>query len=83
MQETAALLADCGVTWLHNGFVTLQRGGDSLLLAGIDDPNGYADQKTPQQVAGRSGTPPRKASGCCWPTGTTCLNRNTPPWGRI
>ena len=51
MQETAALLADCGVTWLHNGFVTLQRGGDSLLLAGIDDPNGYADQKTPQQVA--------------------------------
>ena len=51
MQETAALLVDCGVTWLHNGFVTLQRGGDSLLLAGIDDPNGYADQKTPQQVA--------------------------------
>lgn len=51
MQETAALLADCGVTWLHNGFVTLQRGGDSLLLAGINDPNGYADQKTPQQVA--------------------------------
>ena len=51
MQETAALLADCGVTWLHNGFVTLQRGGDSLLLAGIDDPNGYADQKTPEQVA--------------------------------
>ena len=51
MQETAALLADCGVTWLHNGFVTLQRGGDSLLLAGIDDPNGYADQKTPEELA--------------------------------
>ena len=51
MQETAALLADCGVTWLHNGFVTLQRGGDSLLLAGIDDPNGYADQKTVQELA--------------------------------
>ena len=51
MQETAALLADCGVTWLHNDFVTLQRGGDSLLLAGIDDPNGYADQKTPEELA--------------------------------
>lgn len=51
ISSPAALLADCGVTWLHNGFVTLQRGGDSLLLAGIDDPNGYADQKTPQQVA--------------------------------
>ena len=50
MQETAALLADCGVTWLHNGFVTLQRGGDSLLLAGIDDPNGYADQPTVAQL---------------------------------
>lgn len=51
MQETAALLADCGVTWLHNGFVTLQRGGDSLLLAGIDDPNGYADQEAPEELA--------------------------------
>lgn len=26
MQETAALLADCGVTWLHNGFVTASAG---------------------------------------------------------
>lgn len=50
-QETAALLADCGVTWLHNGFVTLQRGGDSRSWRASTTPNGYADQKTPQQVA--------------------------------
>ena len=64
MQETAALLADCGVTWLHNGFVPLQRGGDSLLLAGIDDPNGYADQKTPQ--AGGPGGPGRRPREGFW-----------------
>ena len=40
-------------------------------------------RKRPSRWPGRSGTPPRRASGCCWPTGTTCLNRNTPPWGRI
>ena len=52
MQEHLTLRqAEAVALRLHNGFVTLQRGGDSLLLAGIDDPNGYADQKTPQQVA--------------------------------
>jgi len=40
-----------GVTVLSNEFLTLERGGDTLVLAGIDDPNGYADQKTPEQVA--------------------------------
>ena len=28
-----------------------ERGGDTILLAGVDDPNGYADQKTPAQLA--------------------------------
>ncbi len=27
------------------------RGGDTVVLAGIDDPNGYADQKTPEELA--------------------------------
>ena len=27
------------------------QGGDSVVLAGIDDPNGYADQKTPEELA--------------------------------
>ena len=40
-----------GVTVLSNRFVTLERGGDTVVLAGIDDPNGYADQKSPETLA--------------------------------
>ena len=40
-----------GVTVLSNQFVPLERNGDTIVLAGIDDPNGYADQKTPETVA--------------------------------
>ena len=40
-----------GVTVLSNRFVTLERNGDTAVLAGIDDPNGYADQKTPEELA--------------------------------
>ena len=45
------ILTANGVTVLSNQFVPLERNGDTITLAGIDDPNGYADQKTPQQVA--------------------------------
>ena len=44
-------LEAAGVTVLDNRFVTLDRGGDQILLAGVDDPNGYADQKTPEELA--------------------------------
>lgn len=40
-----------GARVLSNEFVTLERNGDTVVLAGIDDPNGYADQKTPEQLA--------------------------------
>ena len=40
-----------GITVLTNRYVLLQRNGDTAVLAGIDDPNGYADQKTPEEVA--------------------------------
>lgn len=40
-----------GVTVLANRHVSLARNGDSVILAGIDDPNGYADQKSPAQTA--------------------------------
>lgn len=45
------LLAEWGVTVLDNRFVELERGGETAVLAGIDDPNGYADQKTPEELA--------------------------------
>ena len=44
-------LTSCGVTVLSNQFLTLERNGDAIVLAGIDDPNGYADQKTPEALA--------------------------------
>ena len=44
-------LADAGVTCLRNEFVTLQRGAGSIVLAGVDDPNGLADMLKPDEVA--------------------------------
>ncbi len=44
------VLAECGVTVLSNQYTVLERNGASLVLAGVDDPNGYADQKTPEEL---------------------------------
>jgi len=43
-------LRDTGVTLLRNDWVFLERGGDTLALAGVEDPNGYADMPTPEDV---------------------------------
>lgn len=51
MPELRQLLEETGVTYLSNTFVPLERNGDTITLAGIDDPNGYADQKTPEELA--------------------------------
>lgn len=51
VREMKRELREAGVTVLTNEYVTLSRKGDSILLAGIDDPNGFADQKTPEEVA--------------------------------
>ena len=40
-----------GVHVLSNQYTVLERNGDAIVLAGIDDPNGYADQKTPEALA--------------------------------
>ena len=39
-----------GATVLRNRYVTLERGGDRIVLAGVDDPNGLRDQKSPAEV---------------------------------
>lgn len=44
------ILRECGVTVLSNQYIVLERDGASLVLAGVDDPNGYADQKTPEEL---------------------------------
>ena len=46
------LLTEAGVVVLSNEYALLERGEGSVVLAGVDDPNGYADQKTPEELYG-------------------------------
>ena len=52
MEELKTVLRESGVTVLSNQFVPLERNGQTIFIAGIDDPNGYAGQKSPEEVAG-------------------------------
>ena len=47
-----SLMEEYGVTVLSNEYLKLERGGDTIVLAGIDDPNGPYDQKTPEELYG-------------------------------
>lgn len=51
VRELKQRLRDHGMTVLSNQFLPLERNGSTILLAGIDDPNGFADQKPPAEVA--------------------------------
>lgn len=54
--DTEALLqqiAACGVTVLRNDYLTLERDGQILILAGAEDPNGYEDMETPDAFVSR------------------------------
>lgn len=44
------LLSDCGVKRLRNAYEILWRDGQSLAVAGVDDPCGPRDQKSPQTL---------------------------------
>lgn len=50
-RELKTLLTECGVTVLTNQYEVLERNGDRIVLAGVDDPNGLLGQKTPEEVA--------------------------------
>ena len=50
-EDICAALEGAGVICLRNQTVAIERGGGRILLSGIDDPNAYADQKTPEDVA--------------------------------
>jgi predicted MPP superfamily phosphohydrolase len=53
MKEFKALLTQHGVTVLSGEYVTLERDGQSIVLAGLDDPNGLADQTTGPELRAR------------------------------
>ena len=50
-QEAVRTLRALGVVCLENEFARVERGGEHILIAGVHDPNGRADQKTPEQLA--------------------------------
>ena len=67
VRELLTMLGGSGVTALRNGYVRLTIGAASIVLAGVDDPNGPADMKTPEQLVSeirdREGDPLRRPAG--------------------
>ncbi len=48
--ELEAALERQGVIWLHNEYVTLERGGSEIVLAGVEDPNSWAEMLQPDEL---------------------------------
>ena len=53
IEPLRAMFERCGVCYLRNEYVLLEHGGASLVLAGVEDPNGWAEQPRPDEVAAR------------------------------
>ncbi len=51
MGELTALLSELKIKYLRNEFVLLDKGNDSIILAGVEDPNGPADMMKPDELA--------------------------------
>lgn len=50
LSQVLAAMREQGVTVLRNDYRLLRRGSERIVIAGVDDPNGPADQKTPEQL---------------------------------
>ena len=50
IEDLADMLANAGVTYLKNEYLPLTRGGESILLCGVEDPNGRADMIRPDEL---------------------------------
>lgn len=51
LAELAELLGELNIVYLRNEFVLLEKGGESIVLAGVEDPNGPADMIKPDKLA--------------------------------
>jgi len=49
-QTILALIADCGITVLRDQWYVLERDGQSIVIAGKEDRNGFADQMEPSEL---------------------------------
>jgi len=52
LDKLASLMRELGITYLRNGCTLLKRGNDSLVLEGVEDPNGPRDMVKPDELAG-------------------------------
>lgn len=52
INDLKALLTECGVRVLTNEYELWEKDGTTLAIAGVDDPNGPADQKTGDVLRG-------------------------------
>ncbi len=50
MNALTDLLTELNVVYLRNEFVLLEKGGNSIVLAGVEDPNGPADMMKPDEL---------------------------------
>lgn len=50
MEELEAVLARRGVRYLSNEYELLEKGGESIVLAGVEDPNGPFDMMKPEEM---------------------------------
>lgn len=50
LPELEELFDKYGVIYLKNDYVLLQRGNDSVVLAGVEDPNGWKDMLRPDEL---------------------------------
>lgn len=52
-EDLLRAIADCGVTVLRNDYLLLERDGQTIVLAGAEDPNAYRDMETPEALVSR------------------------------
>lgn len=52
-QKVRQIMTDAGVKYLSNEFVSIDRGENSIILGGVEDPLAYADMIDPPELARR------------------------------
>lgn len=51
LDELDTLFGKYGVRYLRNEYLILEREGESIVLAGVEDPNGWKDMVQPEELA--------------------------------
>lgn len=53
LEELSSLFQRHGVRYLRNEYLPLEANGDRIILAGVEDPNGWKDMEKPDELADR------------------------------